>query len=287
MNYDKKLFSSSFLESLPQLKFLWKKSKATRQEGSINHSSTGSSLEFQDFQPYMPGDDLRYLDWNVYARTEQLHIKRFSQEKNLHLLLLVDCSASMTIGAPPKLVLALRLAVALSYLFLHNGHSVRIVLAQSTELKYSESFCQPSSINNILHFLSWIKGQGKVKLIRSLISLQKRIPSGHLFIHSDLLDQHECKSVLPLLYRKNYDISICHIMAQCETEPKHMGKIHLRDIESHAQRQFYLTKQDMIHYRKNTKDFIHSWRSYSNSQGFFYSYHNSRSSIQSSILKII
>ena len=79
-------------------------------------AGTGSSLEFQDYRHYQPGDDLRSIDWTVDARLRQLVVRVFSAEGRLQLHLLVDISRSMTAGVPDKLQCAKKLAAALCYI---------------------------------------------------------------------------------------------------------------------------------------------------------------------------
>lgn len=76
----------------------------------------GSGIEFSDHREYNSGDDLRYLDWNIYARHGDLLLKRFQEEQDLHVYLMLDCSRSMSFGTPPKLNLARHLVAALAYI---------------------------------------------------------------------------------------------------------------------------------------------------------------------------
>ena len=77
-----------------------------------------SGIEFADHREYTAGDDLRYLDWNVYARHGDLLLKRFQEEEDLHVYFLLDCSRSMGFGSPPKFDLARQLTAALAYIAL-------------------------------------------------------------------------------------------------------------------------------------------------------------------------
>ena len=76
----------------------------------------GAGIEFSDHCEYNSGDDLRYLDWNIYARHGDLLLKRFQEEQDLHVYLMLDCSRSMSFGTPSKFDLARHLVAALSYL---------------------------------------------------------------------------------------------------------------------------------------------------------------------------
>jgi len=97
---------------------------AGRLPGERRSKRRGRSVEFDDYRDYTPGDDLRHLDWNVFARFEKFFIKLFREEEDLALHVVVDASASMDAGDPSKLLLAQRLAVALGYIGLVNNNRV-------------------------------------------------------------------------------------------------------------------------------------------------------------------
>src|SRR5690349_7496023 len=78
----------------------------------------GSGIEFADHREYTPGDDFRYLDWNLYARHDELLLKRFQEEEDLHVYFLIDCSRSMAFGDPPKFDFARQVTAALAYIAL-------------------------------------------------------------------------------------------------------------------------------------------------------------------------
>jgi uncharacterized protein (DUF58 family) len=109
------MLSADFLTQLERLSLLSRRSFRGRVKGERRSPRKGISVEFSDFRPYGIGDDLRYVDWNVYARLDRLYLKLFVDEEDLCLHLLVDASASMGFGAPSKLDHAARLAGALGF----------------------------------------------------------------------------------------------------------------------------------------------------------------------------
>ena len=109
------LLSADFLAQLERLSLLSRRSFRGRVKGERRSPRKGISVEFSDFRPYGIGDDLRYVDWNVYARLDRLYLKLFVDEEDLCLHLLVDASASMGFGNPSKLDHAARLAAALGF----------------------------------------------------------------------------------------------------------------------------------------------------------------------------
>jgi uncharacterized protein (DUF58 family) len=96
-------FSSDFLAQLERLSLASRRSFRGRVKGERRNPRKGQSIEFSDYRAYGVGDDLRYVDWNIYGRTDRLHVKLFVDEEDLCLHLLLDASASMGFGQPSKL----------------------------------------------------------------------------------------------------------------------------------------------------------------------------------------
>ena len=106
------LFDAEFMRKLETLRLLARKVFRSPSQGERTTLRRGSSLEFTDYRQYYPGDDFRYIDWNVYSRLDRLFLKVLSAEEDLTIHLLVDASQSMHFGTPPKLDYARRVAAA-------------------------------------------------------------------------------------------------------------------------------------------------------------------------------
>jgi len=109
---------------LERLDLLSRKVFAGKLPGERRSKRRGQSVEFDDYRQYTPGDDLRHIDWNVYARLDRMFIKLFLEEEDLGLHLAIDASASMNAGRPNKLIVAERLAMALGHIGLVNNNRV-------------------------------------------------------------------------------------------------------------------------------------------------------------------
>src|SRR2546426_11356642 len=105
---------SGVLQRLDTLPLLTRRSMATGRPGRRRSPLAGSSMEFADFRRYAPGDDFRRIDWRAFARLERLFLRVFEAEENITVTILIDCSASMYYGNPPKATLATSLAAALA-----------------------------------------------------------------------------------------------------------------------------------------------------------------------------
>src|SRR4030095_3794957 len=119
-------FTSEFLAQLERLSLLSRRIFRGRVKGERRSLRRGPSVELCDYRAYGGGDDLRYVDWNIYGRLDRLHVKLFVDEEDLCLHLIVDASASMNFGSPTKLACAVRLAAALGFVGLVNLERVGV-----------------------------------------------------------------------------------------------------------------------------------------------------------------
>jgi uncharacterized protein (DUF58 family) len=120
------LLGPALMARLDRLDMLSRKLLSGTMPGERRSKRRGRSVEFDDFRSYVPGDDLRHIDWNIYARLDKLIIKLFRAEEDLALNILVDTSRSMDVGAPGKLLYSLQLAFALAYIGLVNQNRVSV-----------------------------------------------------------------------------------------------------------------------------------------------------------------
>ncbi len=122
----KGFFTPEFLGQLERLTLISRRPFRGRVKGERRSPRKGQSVEFSDYRPYGVGDDLRYVDWNIYGRLDRLHVKLFVDEEDLCLHLLVDASNSMAFGRPTKLAYAARLAAAIGFVGLVNLERVGV-----------------------------------------------------------------------------------------------------------------------------------------------------------------
>src|ERR671930_845039 len=114
------LLDPQFLARLEQLELVSRRIFLGRMKGERRSKRKGQSVEFADYRNYAVGDDLRFLDWNLYARLDRLFIRLFMEEEDLHVYLLIDNSLSMSFGTPTKLHYARQVAAALGFIGLVN-----------------------------------------------------------------------------------------------------------------------------------------------------------------------
>lgn len=118
------LIDSRLMARLDTLDVVSRKVFLGKVQGERRSRRKGQSVEFADFRPYAPGDDLRFVDWNVYGRLDRLFLKMFLEEEDLSLLFAIDASRSMAFGSPSKFDFVRRVAMALGYIGLVNQSRV-------------------------------------------------------------------------------------------------------------------------------------------------------------------
>lgn len=218
------------------------------QGGQIGHRrspSRGTGLEFADHKEYSAGDDIRYIDWNVYAHLEELFVKIFEQEEALPVYILLDVSKSMAIGSPSKLHYAAQLAAAISYVGLVNQDHVKVSLFSQGLVTSSKVLRGKTRIYELLEMLDG-PPQGKTDLSAALESLstENRLP-GVVFIISDFLDSGDILKGIRLLAGRKFGIFALHLVSPQDTLPGLSGDVEIQDVEDGRRLQIPLRRDTM------------------------------------------
>ena len=228
------LFDAAFRRRLERLAIRTRQTLAWRAVGEHRSPRQSPSREFVDFRQYSQGEDLRYLDWNTYARLGELvtRLGEVSTELTVHLL--VDTSASMNWGDPNKLWYARRLAAALGYLSL--WHFDRLVIApfdSGLGAAFGPSRGR-AAIGPMFNYLERLPARGATDFARPLAEYARRQRTrGLLLLVSDLLTTAEgdpIAALQPFLERR-WDVAVFHVLDPQEVEPAYTGDLRLLDVE--------------------------------------------------------
>src|ERR1700761_5976843 len=125
-NPSKPLLDSAFMARLDQLDVMSRKMLAGKLKGERRSKRRGQSVEFADYRNYVIGDDLRFIDWNIYARLDRLFLKLFLEEEDLSIYILIDTSRSCDYGTPNKAQYLKQVAASLGYIGLVNHNRVHV-----------------------------------------------------------------------------------------------------------------------------------------------------------------
>lgn len=195
----------------------------------------GFSQEFAEYRAYAEGDDLRHVDWNVYARTDRAYVKRFEGETNTSVTLLLDTSASMNYGEPvSKFQQARWLVATLSYLTRRQHDALGVVTFDSVVREVLAPSARPDSLPRALGLLERSKPGEGTDVLAALASLRPSMEKrGLVVLVSDLYtDADDLLAALQPLAHSGQDIAIFHVLDPDEIEPAVHRIVALQDLES-------------------------------------------------------
>ncbi len=246
----RRAFDDSFLKRLDSLSIVSRKIITGRAKGERRSFRKGAGVEFQDYRPYVTGDDLRYVDWNIYSRLDRLLLKLYVEEEDLCLHLLVDGSASMGFGDPPKLDYALQVAAALGYIGLSNLERVALGYFAGELTHVLRPRRGRGQIFPLLDFLSGVEAQGPTNLNACLsgYALRSRVP-GIAVVVSDMLDPGGYADGLKALLQRRFEVFLLHIVSEDELQPLLRGDLTLVDSEGGASREVSVDSGVLQRYR--------------------------------------
>jgi uncharacterized protein (DUF58 family) len=232
---DPAVFDEDFLRRLERLAVLVRRPVRGGLKGGRRSVKRGQSVEFADYRDYTLGDDLRQLDWNVYARLEKLLVKLFIEEEDLTVALLVDGSASMTHGAPDKLVFAKRAAAALGYVALAAEDRVVLASLAGRTSRRRAALRGSGRAFRLLAELSAIQpAAGPTDLVAACRHALAQVTGrGVIVLVSDLLDPG-AERALRDLAGTGSEVIVLHVLAPDEVTPTLEGDLRLVDAETGA-----------------------------------------------------
>lgn len=263
------LLEPEFLRKLDLLEILFKRNVVGRREGDRPGRQRGGRIEFADHREYSPGDDLRYLDWNIYARTDHLFIKEFTKQEAALVCVLVDASASMGFGHPSKLFYAKQLAAAIAYVALVGGHEAQLAAFSGGNTLWSARHAGRPDIQGIAGFLDPLEASGSTDLFAPLSAFRDRVHERSLVVLiSDLLEPHQPRQApggqrgLRLLGSQRFDLSVLHVLSPQELHPPAAGPVLLRDSETGLRENLVVDADALRLYADRLNAFCEGWRAF-------------------------
>lgn len=230
------LFDEKTLRQLDRLALIASKVRSGVMKGERRSTKRGTSIEFADYRDYVRGDDLRRVDWNVFARLERPFIKLLEEEEDLAVHILVDASRSMDYGAEAqhKFRYAQRLAAALGHIALAAGDRLTLSVLQNDGpvAQYGPARGRGHTLR-LLQFIDDLKPGGTTELdaaLRSYALGGKR--AGLAFLLTDLFAPSGYRTGLSQLQGRGYEVSILHLLSPDELDPPLAGDLRLIDAET-------------------------------------------------------
>lgn len=195
----------------------------------------GQSIEFLQHRQYTPGDEIRHIDWKVYARQDRLHVKQYEEETNLRLHLLVDRSASMAYGdgESNKFDYSASIAASLAYLALRQKDAAGVFTFDTQVRGTVPARSHGQQLTRILSMLDSVGADGRTDLPRVAREVAQAIPRrGLVVIVSDLLGVDSLMEGLRVLRSRGHDVALFHVLHDDEVDFSFDGATRFEGLES-------------------------------------------------------
>lgn len=226
------LLEPRFLARLDSLDVTSRKILQGRLQGERRSKRRGQSVEFADHRPYVSGDDLRFVDWNVYGRLEQLFLKLFLEEQDLTVHIALDVTASQSIGSPLKYRFAQQLAAALAYISLVHNNRLTVSCYADGITSQIANMRGRAYLPRLAELLLAQSPAGTSDFDRACSQIAAhRIGKGIMIVISDFLYKEGYQSGLRRLISNQYDLYAIQILSPQEMSPELSGDLQLIDVE--------------------------------------------------------
>lgn len=236
----------------------------------------GTSSEFREHRSYLWGDDLRRIDWMAFARTGEPVIKLFHAEEDTVVRLLLDASASLAFGSPPKIEVARQMAAALAFLALAGSRRVQVLVSSGAaehqqRLAVSAAQRGERSFTRICEELASVEPRGSVSLSQAVDSaIQRFSRPGLLVVLSDFFDSGPTLDALRRARAAGHDVTLVQILDPTELDPTFEGDLTLQDCETGEQLEMTLDTAALEAYAQNLATLLRSLRGWARSYGGCY-----------------
>lgn len=232
-----KLLTPEFMHQLDRLDVMSRKMLRGKMQGERRSKKRGQSVEFADYRNYVVGDDLRRIDWNLYARLDKLFLRLFMEEEDLSVAIVIDASASMDFGDPGKSLYARRLCAALGYIGLTHYNRVSLFRFSATVDDQIIGLRGRRPLPRMLGFLDGCEAvmgaAGSLEAACRRVSMLNRQP-GVVVLVSDFMDKGDLASALRYLAAERFDTYAIQVLSPQEVDPVRgelVGDLRMVDLE--------------------------------------------------------
>ncbi|HZO85348.1 MAG TPA: DUF58 domain-containing protein [Verrucomicrobiae bacterium] len=285
------LLTPELLRRLEQFQLLAARRAKSSAKGERRSRARGQSVEFADYRNYVAGDDLRYLDWNLYGRLERLFLKLYEEERELPVRIFLDASESMSFGEPRKFDFARQVAAALGYVALCGFDRVTVVAFpdNSEEAAVRGSLRSVRGRKSSLTFfqnLGQLTAKGAANFNQALRrgALEAR-QAGVAVVLSDFLDPAGYESGLGALVGRGFQVNAVQILAPDELNPFTYGDLRLVDSESGAMQEVTFGKFRLKAYQQTVSNYCQRLREYCQARGIHFFSVSSAESLEQLLLR--
>ncbi|WP_432797933.1 DUF58 domain-containing protein [Poriferisphaera sp. WC338] len=290
------LLTPTFLKRLERLDILSRKILRGKMQGERRSKKRGQSVEFADFRNYVSGDDLRFIDWNLYARLDKLFLRLFMEEEDLTVSIVLDTTASMNHGNPNKLRYMKQLAAALSYISLIKYNRLSLftftddITASLPNLRGRRPM--PHVINfletNTPEITSATQPGDFSRVCKSLARHQQH--PGVIVLISDFFDKGELGDALNYLTGATRDVYALQLLSPEEVDPRKgdlLGDLRLQDIEDGDITEVSITPELIDRYQANLEAYCNHVRTQCSKRDILYLLADTSVPVETLILKYL
>ncbi|KEO81986.1 DUF58 domain-containing protein [Tumebacillus flagellatus] len=278
------LLSPTLLARLERLRLQARETPSLRG-GSRRTRQLGSSIEFAEYRPYMPGDDLRHLDWRAYARLQRLFLKRFMDERDALLYLCVDISQSMAFGG--KLQLARQLAAALGYLALAGEDRVEALLFSKKVTGRTPRLSGKASAYRLFDSLQNVHARetGEKGSLSWLVQGGVPREPGIVVLLSDFLFADGYEDALRRLQAARHAVVVVQILSAEELNPTFAGDLHLIDSETGIGRDVSISPHVVQSYKRAVAEYTATLQDHCRRRGLHYVLLSANDSVEDAVFR--
>ncbi|MDD9865940.1 MAG: DUF58 domain-containing protein [Verrucomicrobiales bacterium] len=285
------LISPDLMKRLEQLQLLARRRSKSTAKGERRSGARGQSVEFADYRTYVPGDDLRRIDWNLFGRLERLFLKLYEEERELPVTIYLDSSESMSFGPVSKFDFARQVAAAVGYVALCGFDRVTVEpfpLADDQAGLVGELRTVRGRRSALRFFdnLNRLKSGGAADFNQALrLGSMKHRAQGVIVVLSDFLDPSGYEAGLKALAYRGSEVHAVQILAPEELEPSSYGDLRVIDSETGAEQEVTFGKYRLKAYRATVQNYCRRLQEYCRARGIRYQLAQSDTPIDDLLLK--
>jgi uncharacterized protein (DUF58 family) len=301
------LLSPELLRRLEQFQLLAARRAKSSAKGERRSRARGQSVEFADYRNYVPGDDFRYLDWNLYGRPDRLFLKLYEEERELPVRIFLDASESMAFGDPRKFDFARQIAAAIGYVALCGFDRASVIPFPEVSARVES----PNSQFSILNSQSELAARGALRSVRGRKSTMQFFQNlgaltaggganlndslrrgaiearqaGVAIVLSDFLDPSGYEAGFTALVGRGFQVNAVQIRAPDELNPATYGDLRLVDSESGGQQEVTFGRYRLKAYQRTVQNFVQRLREFCTGRGINFFLAGSDTDLQDLLLK--
>jgi len=285
------LISPDLMKRLEQLQLLARRRSKSTAKGERRSGARGQSVEFADYRTYVPGDDLRRIDWNLFGRLERLFLKLYEEERELPVTIYLDSSESMSFGRVSKFDFARQVAAAVGYVALCGFDRVTVEpfpLADDQAGLVGELRAVRGRRSAMRFFdnLNRLKAGGTADFNQALrLGAMKHRAQGVIVVLSDFLDPAGYEDGLKSLASCGSEVYAVQILAPEELEPSSYGDLRVIDSETGVEQEVTFGKYRLKAYRATVQNYCRRLQEYCRARGIRYQLAQSDTPIDDLLLK--